>query len=145
MHQVVNYSQWCSGVTPPCAIPLSRSQFAPPRRTCTECSGRIGARRSLLRLEGTPQLAAPLLWWHSLWRRRTCQCVRRTLDAGRVHTTELLSAVPAQRAPTRALITLSSTYFSGVSVFERIFKCAIMCYLDVGSGVVWKPLQALVK
>ncbi len=68
MGQVVNYFQWCSGVTPQYAIPLSRAEFVPPRRICTECSGRIGGLRNLLHLEGTPQLAAPLPWWHSLWR-----------------------------------------------------------------------------
>lgn len=145
MQRVVNYFQWCSGVTPPYAIPLSRSQFVPPRRICIECSGRISALRNLLRSEETPQLAAPLLWWHSLWRRRKFQCVRRTLDAGRVHTTELLSAIPAQRAPTRVFITLSRTYFSGILVSECIFKCVVMCYLDIDSSVMWKPLPALVK
>lgn len=67
MEQVVNYFQLCSGVTPLYAIRLSQSEFVLPQRICIECSGRIGGLRSLLHLEGTPQLAAPLPWWRLLW------------------------------------------------------------------------------
>lgn len=145
MARAVNYFQWCSGVTPPYAIPLSRSQFVPPRRICIECSGRIAWLRNLLRLEGTPRLAAPLPWLRSLCREWKFQCFRRTLDAGRVHTTGLLSTLPAQGVPTQELITLSRAYFRGILVFECILKCTIMCYWDVDLSVMWRPLQALVK
>lgn len=63
---VLNYFLWCSGATLLYTTPLFQSEFVRPRRICIECSGHIFEWRRLLHLEGTPQLAVPLLWWHSL-------------------------------------------------------------------------------
>ena len=104
--RVLNYFRWCSGVTPPCAILPPRPESAPPRRTCNECSGRVGGRRSLLHSEETPRPAAPLPWWHSLWREETFKRARGTLSAARVHTTELLSTSPAQKVATQVFVAL---------------------------------------
>lgn len=127
-----NYFQWCSGATPLYTIPLFRSLFLLPPRTCIECSGRIGGLRSSLRWEGTPQPAAPLLGSHSLCREGTFQWLWRTLDGGRVHTTGLLSALPALGEPNKCLLPVWDAILLSESVLER----AVMCHWNADLSVM---------
>lgn len=60
-------------------------------------------------------------------------CFRWTLDGGRVHTTGLLSTLPAQRVPSQVFITLLKTYFRGILFFWVYIK--VHYYVLLGCGL----------